>query len=82
MSNSFSSLLNSYLTNYLVIQRNMSSNTIRSYKCTFKLLIKYITDIKNITIKNINFNVGGLTRLKFLFQNRRKLVPKKQKWYT
>ncbi len=57
MSNSFSSLLNSYLTNYLVIQRNMSSNTIRSYKCTFKLLIKYITDIKNITIKNINFNV-------------------------
>ncbi len=57
MSNSFSSLLNSYLTNYLVIQRNMSSNTIRSYKCTFKLLIKYITDIKNIPIKNINFDV-------------------------
>lgn len=49
MNNSFSSLLNLYLTNYLVIQRNMSSNTIRSYKCTFKLLIKYIIDVKNIT---------------------------------
>lgn len=57
MNNSFSSLLNLYLTNYLVIQRNMSSNTIRSYKCTFKLLIKYIIDVKNITIKNINFDV-------------------------
>lgn len=56
MNNSFSSLLNLYLTNYLVIQRNMSSNTIRSYKCTFKLLIKYITDVKNIAIKNINFD--------------------------
>lgn len=57
MNNSFSSLLNSYLTNYLVIQRNMSFNTIRSYKCTFKLLIRYITNIKNIPIKNINFNI-------------------------
>ena len=57
MNNSFASLLNLYLTNYLVIQRNMSSNTIRSYKCTFKLLIKYIIDVKNITIKNINFDV-------------------------
>jgi len=57
MNNSFSSLLNLYLTNYLVIQRNMSSNTIRSYKCTFKLLIKYITDVKNIAIRNINFDV-------------------------
>lgn len=57
MNNSFSSLLNLYLTNYLVIQRNMSSNIIRSYKCTFKLLIKYIIDVKNITIKNINFDV-------------------------
>lgn len=57
MNNNFSSLLNLYLTNYLVIQRNMSSNTIRSYKCTFKLLIKYITNVKNIAIKNINFNV-------------------------
>lgn len=57
MNNSFSSLLNSYLTNYLVIQRNMSFNTIRSYKCTFKLLIRYITDVKNIPIKNINFDI-------------------------
>lgn len=57
MNNSFSSLLNLYLTNYLVIQRNMSPNTIRSYKCTFKLLIKYIMDVKNIPIKNINFDI-------------------------
>ena len=57
MNNSFSYLLNLYLTNYLVIQRNMSSNTIRSYKCTFKLFIKYITDVKNIAIRNINFDV-------------------------
>ena len=57
MNNSFASLLNLYLTNYLVIQRNMSSNTIRSYKCVFKLLIKYIVNVKNIPIKNIDFNV-------------------------
>lgn len=57
MNNSFSSLLNLYLTNYMVIQRNMSPNTIRSYKCTFKLLIRYIIDVKNIPIKNINFDI-------------------------
>ena len=57
MNKSFSSSLNLYLTNYLVIQRNMSPNTIRSYKCVFKLLIKYIVNVKNIPIKNIDFNV-------------------------
>lgn len=54
---SFSACLSDYLNNYLVIQRNMSPNTIRSYKCTFKLLIKYILEVQKIAIKNIDFNI-------------------------
>lgn len=53
----FSTCLANYLNNYLVIQRNMSPNTIRSYKCTFKLLIKYLLEIKKISVKNIDFDI-------------------------
>lgn len=57
---SFLEYLNSFLTSYLSTQRNVSSNTIRSYKITFKLFLKYIIEIKKIPYKNINFSV--LTR--------------------
>ena len=36
---SFAELLNYYFNNYLIIQKNMSNNTIKSYKFTFKLFI-------------------------------------------
>lgn len=57
---SFLEYLNIFLTSYLLTQRNVSPNTIKSYKTTFKLFFKYIIEIKNILPKNINFSI--LTR--------------------
>lgn len=42
----FSSLLTRYLTHYLPVQRNLSSNTIRSYRDTFKLLLLFCRDVR------------------------------------
>lgn len=55
MSFSFAEFLNQYFNNYLIIQKNCSNNTIRSYKTTFKLLIKYLIDYKNVSIKELSF---------------------------
>lgn len=57
---SLAEYLNSFLTSYLLTQRNVSSNTIRSYKTTFKLFFKYIIEIKKKSYKDINFSI--LTR--------------------
>jgi len=38
-TSNFSRYLTQYLTHYLPVQRNLSSNTIRSYRDTFKLLL-------------------------------------------
>ena len=38
---------NAILGKYLIIERNMSDNTIRSYKKTFQILIDYLVNIKN-----------------------------------
>ena len=42
----FSKFLTQYLTHYLPVQRNLSSNTIRSYRDTFKLLLIFCRDEK------------------------------------
>lgn len=56
MTNSnFAETLSKFFNNYLTIQRNVSSNTIRSYKITFKLLINYLHIYKNISIKQLSF---------------------------
>ena len=61
MKNSnFGEQLNYFFNNYLVIQRNCSTNTIRSYKLTFKKLIKYLINYKGIQLKDISLN--NLTR--------------------
>lgn len=52
----FSYYLSNFLKEYLIVERNMSSNTIRSYTKTFKLLIEYLVNIKNIKLQNINFS--------------------------
>lgn len=60
MKNSnFAELLYSYFNDYLAIQKNTSAHTIRSYKTTFKLFVKYLinndkTNIKNISLEDIN----------------------------
>ena len=55
-NSSFAEKLNNYFTNYLIIQKNYSIDTIRSYKTTFKLLITYLINYKNITIKKLSFD--------------------------
>ena len=54
--NNFSRYLNLFFNDYLVLQINASSNTINSYKYTFKSLLKYLIKYKNINIKKISFN--------------------------
>jgi len=57
MKNSnFATLLSTYFNNYLSIQKNSSNHTIRSYKLTFKLLVKYLIDSCNVDIKNISLD--------------------------
>ena len=54
-NSSFAETLSKFFNNYLTIQRNVSSNTIRSYKTTFKLLINYLHIYKSISIKQLSF---------------------------
>jgi len=42
-----------FLTTYLAGQRNASANTIRSYRDTFVLLIRYLRDVRDIPIEKI-----------------------------
>lgn len=49
----FAKYLTEFLAVYLPSQRNVSRNTIRSYRDTFKLLIKYYQDIKGIQIERL-----------------------------
>ena len=49
----FAKYLTEFLAVYLPSQKNVSKNTIRSYRDTFKLLIKYYQDIKRIQIERI-----------------------------
>ena len=50
----FSRFLTQYLTHYLPVQRNLSSNTIRSYRDTFKLLLIFCRDEKGLNIAKLN----------------------------
>lgn len=49
----FSTFITRYLTHYLPIQRNLSNNTIRSYRDTFKLLLEFCRDEKGFKIAKI-----------------------------
>ncbi len=52
----FSSLLTHYLTHYLPVQRSLSSNTIRSYRDTFKLLLIFCRDVKKYNIARLTLS--------------------------
>ena len=56
MNKNLSEYLSLYFNNYLILQRNISDNTLSSYKYTFKLLFNYMINERNIKIKNISFN--------------------------
>ena len=55
MSKDFSYYLSKFLREYLVVERNMSDKTIKSYKKTFSLLINYLVENKNMKLQDINF---------------------------
>ena len=50
----FSVFLTRYLTHYLPVQRNLSSNTIRSYRDTFKLLMTFCRDEKGLNLAKLS----------------------------
>lgn len=50
----FSVFLTRYLTHYLPVQRNLSSNTIRSYRDTFKLLLTFCRDEKGLSLAKLS----------------------------
>ena len=67
MSKDFSYYLSKFLKDYLIIERNMSINTVRSYKKTFQILIDYLVNNKKFKLKDITFeNVTREIILEFL----------------
>ena len=52
----FSYYLSKFLKDYLVLERNMSVNTIRSYKNTFSQFIDYLINRENYKITSITFS--------------------------
>lgn len=76
MNKNFSYYLTKYLIEYLSGERNLSTNTIQSYRDTFKLMLIYYKDILNINpekleIKDIN-KVNIINFLNWL-ENERKI---------
>lgn len=52
----FSYYISTFLTSYLAAQRNLSKNTIQSYRDTFVLLLRYLSDANNIAPDKVNVN--------------------------
>lgn len=57
MTKSFSYYLNQFFNLYLPKELCVSSNTIISYKNTFKTFINYLVKYRNISISKIDFNI-------------------------
>lgn len=55
MNKNFSYYLSKYLKDYLILERNLSKHTIRSYKNTFQILIEYLVSQKHFTLQQITF---------------------------
>jgi site-specific recombinase XerD len=53
----FVSLLGKFFTDYLPISMAASPNTMKSYKCAFRLLFHYLNDIAKIDTAHITFEV-------------------------
>ncbi len=53
----FAKYLTEFLSEYLPGQKNVSKNTIRSYRDTFKLLITYCQEIKGTPSERITLNI-------------------------
>jgi integrase/recombinase XerD len=53
----FAKHLTDFLSTYLISQKNVSKNTIYSYRDTFKLLIRYGRDVKQIPVERLHMNM-------------------------
>ena len=53
----FAYYLSHFLTTYMAGQRNLSINTIQSYRDTFSLMLKYFSGIKGIPPEKINIDM-------------------------
>ena len=59
----FAKHLTKFLSVYLSSQRNVSKNTVYSYRDTFKLLITYCQDIHNIPAERITVSLLSCERI-------------------
>ena len=50
----FASLVTGFLTDYLPFQRNYSKNTVLSYRDTFKLFTRFLTEAKGIRLRKFS----------------------------
>jgi site-specific recombinase XerD len=53
----FLSLLGKFFTDYLPISANASPNSIKSYKCAFRLLFQYLNEVAEIDAVRITFEM-------------------------
>jgi len=56
-SNTLFSLIHDYLKIYLLKQRKLSHNTIRSYRETLELLVDYVKELKHIPLQDVTFEM-------------------------
>lgn len=64
--NSFMNLLEQYFTIHLPVSRGIRPNTITSYKCAFRLLIRFMYNVKGINADSIAFgNLNYDTLMEF-----------------
>jgi len=56
----FGRLLTDFLTNYLIGEKGVSNNTVKSYSITFILLLRYMRDVKRIDIRRLA--IGNINR--------------------
>lgn len=57
IKNDFTHYVTNFFTVYLVNQKNVSSNTIKSYRDTFKILLNYLKTVKKIKISNMTLTI-------------------------
>ena len=55
MNKDFPYYLTKFLKEYIILERNLSDNTKRSYKNTFQILIEFLVNKKNYKITDITF---------------------------
>jgi integrase/recombinase XerD len=53
----FAKYLTDFLAVYLPTQKNVSKNTIRSYRDTFKLLLHYCQDVKGLPVERLTLDI-------------------------